>query len=113
MCCNFMERQSTMAMFPHSKEYRKTPKFSSLSEFFKVLFLIIVCTELLFAEKVVPDLFPINIGNSWTFALSTGGTREYTVAQYKDSLIFIEKNIASGYSKVDSFSIAFYDRQAF
>lgn len=98
-----------MAMFPHSKEYRKTPKFSSLSEFFKVLFLIIVCTELLFAEKVVPDLFPINIGNSWTFALSTGGTREYTVAQYKDSLIFIEKNNASGYSKVDSFSIAFYD----
>jgi len=99
-----------MTMFTRSKEYATTPKFSFLPVSFKVIFLIIACGKILFAEKVVPDLFPVSIGNSWTFALKTGGTREYTVASpHKDSLIFIEKNNTSGYTYIDSFEIIFHD----
>lgn len=96
-----------MARFTRSKE---TAKYSFLPFSFRFVFFIMACVEMLFAEMVVPDLFPVSVGNSWTFALKTGGTREYTIASpHKDSLIFIEKNNSSGFEYIDSFSIIFYD----
>lgn len=99
-----------MASFPHNKEYSSDKKVSFLPAFFKFALLLMVWGEMLLAEKVAPDLFPLSIGNSWTFALRTGGTREYSIESiHKDSLAFIVKINSSGFSYIDTFALNFYD----
>jgi hypothetical protein len=70
----------------------KLPRFVS-----SMILLIMAGADLAHSEKVVPDLFPLAVGNSWTLALHAGGTREYVIASVKkDSLIFIQKDTSNG-----------------
>ena len=76
----------------------------------KAVLLAMVSVGMLHSEKIVPDLFPLAVGNSWTLALRTGGTQEYFIAfKSKDSLICISQTNSSGFSYCDTFPLFSYD----
>ncbi|HEX3019241.1 MAG TPA: hypothetical protein VHP36_03020, partial [Chitinispirillaceae bacterium] len=81
-----------------------------MKSYWNIGFLILITYSAVFSENIIPDMFPLAVGNYWKFSLKTGGTITYTITEtVDDSFVCTQQTSSNGFTYGDTFRFVSYD----